>query len=213
MSHFHPTFKAQLCRPEFISHAGGSDSIDLLEHLFAESDAPDLVDAALDVDVNSYLPDDLLVKVDIASMAHSLEARSPMLDHEFMEFCASLPSRMKLRGRVTKHVLKRAVADLLPPEILNRPKMGFGVPLDHWFRDELADMTRETLLSARALERGYFRHEVVEQLLDEHIHGVRSWHFQLWNLLMLELWHRMFIDARPLSHPSHQVEVVTHLRQ
>ena len=137
---------------------------------------------------------DLLVKVDIATMAHGLEGRSPMLDHEFMEFCASLPSHMKLRGRVKKYIFKRAVRDLLPQTIIERPKMGFGVPLDQWFRLDLREMAQDLLLSPRAVERGYFRREVVQRLLDEHIKGVRQWHYQLWNLLMLELWHRTFID-------------------
>lgn len=207
MSHFHPSFKAELCTPEFLAQTHGVDSLDVLSRLFLASDAPDMVDATLDVDVNSYLPDDLLTKVDIASMAHSLEARSPMLDHEFMEFCASLPSHMKLRGRTTKYIFKRAFGHLLPAEVVKRPKMGFGVPLDHWFRNELRELTRETLLSTRALNRGYFRSGVVERLINEHVSGSRSWHSQLWNLLMLELWHQMFIDSRPTSHPGDSTRV------
>jgi asparagine synthetase B (glutamine-hydrolysing) len=102
------------------------------------------------VDAGLYLPDDLLVKVDIASMAHSLEARSPFLDHEFMEFAATIPFELKVRGRVKKYILKRALAGLLPDQILYRPKMGFGVPINHWLRHELRDMAYDTLLSTRA---------------------------------------------------------------
>ncbi|MGH7409968.1 MAG: asparagine synthase (glutamine-hydrolyzing) [Candidatus Methylomirabilis sp.] len=194
VSHFHPDLKAQLCTEEFHRAAGGSDSVDLLLDVYRASDATDFIDATLDVDVNTYLPDDLLVKVDIATMAHGLEGRSPMLDHEFMEFCASLPSQMKLRGRIKKYIFKQAVRGLLPREIIERPKMGFGVPLDHWFRNELKEMAHDTLLNPQSLGRGYFRPEVIKRLLDEHVRGVGKWHYQLWNLLMLELWHRTFID-------------------
>jgi len=117
-----------------------------------------------------------------------------MLDHGFMEFCASLPSRMKLRRRVKKYIFKRAVRGLLPREIIERPKMGFGVPLDHWFRNELKEMAHDTLLNPQSLGRGYFRPEAINRLLDEHVRGVGKWHYQLWTLLVLELWHRTFID-------------------
>ncbi len=195
VSHFHASLKAEICTEEFRRAAGGKDSVDLLLAAYQASDAPDLIDATLDVDVNTYLPDDLLVKVDIATMAHGLEGRSPMLDHEFMEFCASLPSHMKLRRRVKKYIFKRAVRDLVPQQVIERPKMGFGVPLDHWFREDLRDMARDVLLSPLSVGRGYFQKEVVQRLLDEHIRGVCNWHYQLWNLLMLELWHRTFIDG------------------
>ena len=195
MSHFQPEIKAELCTEDFRRAAGSQDSEERLVAAFRASSAPDVVDATLDVDVQTYLPDDLLVKVDIATMAHSLEGRSPFLDHELMQFCASLPSSMKLRGRVKKYLLKRAVADLVPPEVIARPKMGFGVPLARWFREELREMTHDVLLGRRARERGYFRPGVVERLIDEHVRGVRPWHFQLWNLLMFELWHQTFIDA------------------
>jgi len=195
MMHFTPSMKADLCTPEFVNAAGNRDSTELLLAAYAASDAPDFVDATLDVDVNTYLPEDLLVKVDIATMAHALEGRSPLLDHPFMEFAATLPSSMKLRGRVKKYIFKRAAEPLLPREIIDRPKMGFGVPLEHWFRRELREMACDVLLSSRMAERGYFRMESVKRLLDEHVNGTRSWAYQLWNLLMLELWHRTFIDV------------------
>jgi len=192
--HFSNDQKDDLYTNEFKRLVGEIDSMSLLEHWYATSDALDFIDATLSVDVNSYLPDDLLVKVDIASMAHSLEARSPFLDHEFMELAAQIPSSLKLKGRTKKYILKKALAPLMPPEILNRPKMGFGVPIDHWFRKELKEMAYDTLLDNRALQRGYFNKNYVKQMLDEHSRGYRNWHYLLWNLLMLELWHRMFID-------------------
>jgi asparagine synthase (glutamine-hydrolysing) len=148
--------------------------------------------------VETYLPDDLLVKMDIATMAHSLEARSPFLDHEVMEFAAALPPHLKLRGRTAKALLKDLLAPLLPPELLHRPKMGFGVPLDHWFRGPLRDFLRDTLLSPRCLGRGYLHADAVRTLVEEHIAGRRNWHYLLWDLVVLELWFRTFIDqARP----------------
>lgn len=202
MSHFGTELKAELCTPEFLHAAGGNDPIDLLLEAYRDSDAPDFIDATLDVDINTYLPGALLVKMDIACMGHGLEARSPLLDHEFMEFCASLPSDLKLRGKVKKYIFKRAVRGLLPDEIIDRPKMGFGVPLVHWFRHELREMAYDLLLSPQAVGRGYFHRQVVQRLLDEHARGVQNWHYQLWNLVMLELWHRMFIDGEALPPAS-----------
>jgi asparagine synthase (glutamine-hydrolysing) len=192
---FHGERRAALLRDEFRAAAAEQDELAPLLAAFRASDAPDLGDATLGVDVALYLPDDLLVKVDIASMAHALEARSPFLDHVFMEYAATIPFDLKVRGRTTKVILKRALADLLPAPILTRPKMGFGVPIDHWLRHELRDLATETLLAPRALGRGYFRPEAVRRLLDEHVRGVAGWHYPLWTLLMLELWHRTYIDG------------------
>jgi len=194
MSHFDNDLKAELCTEEFRRASRDPDSEALVVDAYRTSDGPDSLDATLDVDVRTYLPDDLLVKVDIATMAHGLEARSPFVDHEVMEFCASLPSELKLRGRVKKYLLKQAATRYLPASIIDRPKMGFGVPLDRWFRHELQDLARDTLLGPPASERGYFRLDVVRRLLDEHVAGTHYRHYQLWNLLVLELWHRAFID-------------------
>ena len=195
MSHFNNVRKKELYTDEFKERVGNLDSVDLLLNAYASSDAENFIDATLDVDVNMYLAGDLLVKVDIASMANSLEARSPFLDHLFMGYVASLPSNMKLKGNVKKYILKKAVKNILPDEIINRPKMGFGVPIDHWFRNELKEMAYDVLLSQQAVERGHFRKEAVQKLLDEHTSGKSHWHYLLWNLLMLELWYREFIDS------------------
>jgi asparagine synthase (glutamine-hydrolysing) len=193
--HFYGDRKAELCTPEFREAAGDGDALEVLLAAYRESDAPDFADATLGVDVALYLPDDLLVKVDVASMAHSLEARSPFLDHEFMEFAAAIPSSLKVRGRVTKYILKRALHGLLPEPILERPKMGFGVPIERWLRRELRELAWDILLSPRCLGRGYFRREAVERLLDEHTRGRANWHYLLWTLLMLELWHKTYLDG------------------
>jgi len=154
----------------------------------------DIVDRLMMADTSNYLPNDLLVKVDIASMAVSLEARAPFLDHHLMEFAASLPAGYRLRGLTTKFLLKRALKGLLPDETLTRRKMGFGVPVGHWFRGELKGFLSDAILSEKSLGRGYFKPGVVRRFVDEHTTGRRDYGPQLWTLLMLELWHREFID-------------------
>jgi asparagine synthase (glutamine-hydrolysing) len=160
--------------------------------LFADVEGLDPVDASMAVDVASYLPYDLLVKVDITAMANSLEARSPFLDHEVMEFAARLPTTMKLRGRESKYLLKRAFGEMLPTENVNRRKMGFGVPVGEWFRGPLKELLRDALLSSQSAARGYFNLEVVTKMTREHLERRADNSFKLWNLLMLELWHREF---------------------
>ncbi|MDE2854610.1 MAG: asparagine synthase (glutamine-hydrolyzing) [Chloroflexota bacterium] len=144
--------------------------------------------------MRSYLPDDLLIKADRCSMAASLEARAPFLDHELAEFAAAIPFNLKLKGSRSKHILKEAAQGLLPPEIINRKKHGFGVPLGAWLRRDMAPM-RELLLSRRARERGLLEISAVERLIAEHEAGARDHNRQLWALLTLEEWHRQFVDG------------------
>jgi asparagine synthase (glutamine-hydrolysing) len=145
-------------------------------------------------DQMTYLPNDLLVKVDIASMANSLEARSPFLDHNLIEFAASLPENIKARRTETKSFLKKIAARLVPREVVYRRKMGFGVPIGKWFRGEMKNFVREVLLSEKSLNRGIVRGEIIEKYVREHIDVERDHAFQLWTLLMLELWFQQFID-------------------
>jgi len=180
----------------------GQSSLDLIERRFRESSS--FVGGAAWADIHTYLPDDLLVKVDIASMAHSLEARSPLLDHVFMEWAACIPPRQKIANGETKAVFKAAMEPYLPREVLYRPKMGFGVPIDHWLKEELREFAYDTLLSVPATQRGLLKPNYVKTLLDEHTQGVRLHHTRLWGMLMLELWFRMWIDAPtvPLTPPA-----------
>ncbi len=194
LCHFTTEMKDDLYTNDFSTRVLSMDSFDLLLDKYKEADANDFLDKTLYADVMMYLPDDLLVKVDVASMANSLEARSPFLDHEFMEFVARIPAELKLKGRTAKYILKEALKEILPDEVLLREKMGFGVPIDYWFRNELKEMAYDTLLSDRAMQRGCFKKEVVKKILDEHTSGRWNWHNHIWNLLVLELWHRMFID-------------------
>jgi asparagine synthase (glutamine-hydrolysing) len=165
--------------------------------LFADMAGLDPADAAMAVDVRSYLPYDLLVKVDITSMANSLEARSPFLDHEVMEFAARLPVHLKLRRGQSKYLLRRAFADLLPPENVRRRKMGFGVPVGEWFRGPLRPLLEEMLLSDCSLARGYFQPAEICRRVREHLERRADHRDALWNLLMLELWHREMVDRTP----------------
>ena len=155
----------------------------------------DGVDAALLVDTKFYLPNDLLVKMDIATMAHGLEARSPLLDHHVVEFAARLPASMKIRGMQLKWLLKRTQRRLVPAAVRRRMKQGFAVPLDAWFRGPLEPLARETLLSRRASARGYFNPTAVEQLLNHHLSGRMNYGHHLWSLMMFELWHQRFVDT------------------
>ncbi|HEY3488882.1 MAG TPA: asparagine synthase (glutamine-hydrolyzing) [Candidatus Deferrimicrobiaceae bacterium] len=199
ITHFSEYYKADLYTPEMKTATRGLFSVDLMLDRYRAAAGADFLDATMGLDFDQYLPDTLMPKVDIASMAHSLEARSPFLDHEFMEFAARIPSGLKLADGVGKRILKAASEPLLPHEVIYRKKMGFGVPVDHWFRNELKDMTRDILLSPRATSRGYFRKAYVESMLDRHQRG-ENWQYLIWNLLMLEMWHLMFID-RTMSPP------------
>jgi asparagine synthase (glutamine-hydrolysing) len=147
------------------------------------------------LDLATYLPGDLLPKSDIASMAHSLELRSPLLDHRVVELGLSLPDSLKQRGRTGKIALRRAFAAELPPIVAERGKSGFGVPLARWFREDLRPLARELLLDDRARGRGWFRQSAVERLLDEHAAGRADHGHRLWTLVMLELWQRTHVDA------------------
>lgn len=180
---------------EMRSLLGAHEPGDILREALTRTDARATVDKTMALDVMTYLPDDLLVKVDIATMANSLEGRSPFLDHHLVEFAARIPADLKLRGKTTKYILKKALAKLLPHHILHRRKMGFGVPIKKWFRGELAPMLKETLLDPSALGRGYFERKPLEALIEEHVSGARDHAYRLYTLLMLELWHREFVDS------------------
>jgi asparagine synthase (glutamine-hydrolysing) len=199
MSYFTPEQKHALYTPELRERLAGLDSYRLMDEAFAASRADSDVGRFIDVDVNTYLPGDLLVKMDIATMANSLEARSPFLDHHLMAWAAGLPTRLKVRAGTTKYLLKKAVAPWLPAELISRPKMGFGVPLAAWLRTELRELAWDVLTDRTARSRGFFRPEAVSRLLIEH-HDGRDHGSRIWALIQFELWHRMFLDeAKPRS--------------
>lgn len=186
--------KQRLYTPAFAERMAGVDSLDRLQLPLNGTVAADSLDRLLQTDLATYLPDDLLVKVDITTMLHSLEGRSPFLDHHLAEFAARLPVDYKLRGRTGKYILRRALAAILPPTILNRDKRGFAVPIDRWFRQELRTVIYGVLLDPRTLARGLFRPEALQAMLEEHASGRVNHRYRLWTLLMLELWFRTYVD-------------------
>jgi asparagine synthase (glutamine-hydrolysing) len=155
------------------------------------------LDQLLYIDGKTYLPGDILTKVDRMSMATSLEVRVPLLDHKLIDFVTKVPASLKLAGTETKQLLKRVAKDLIPAEILDRPKQGFGIPIEQWINNQLRDQIRETLREPRTRQRGYVNSDYVDLILDEHHKGRRDHSFPLWSLLILELWHRRYIDNSP----------------
>ncbi len=163
---------------------------------FAACEGEDFVNRLLCVDFKTYLPECLMAKVDVATMACSLEGRSPLLDHVFVETAFRMPGDWKLKGlRGHKYIMKETFKDLLPEDILSRPKMGFGIPLGAWFRGGLKNFWEENVLSSQALARGYFKEKAIRGLWNEHQSGQRDHGYRLWALLMLELFHRHADEA------------------
>ena len=194
--------KTALYTPEFASRWRDVDSLALLADHWRAAAATATAERAAFSDIAMYLPDDLLVKMDIASMANSLEVRSPLLDHHVVEFAAALPVALKLRGLTPKYLLRRVMSRHLPPAILSRRKMGFGVPMEHWLRGGLRELSHDLLLGKAATGRGYLNPATVRRYLDEHARGQGQHHARIWSLLVLEMWHRMFIDRRPDPVPA-----------
>ncbi|HKE61693.1 MAG TPA: asparagine synthase (glutamine-hydrolyzing) [Nitrospira sp.] len=192
--YFGPEEKWELYTDGFREKVETKDSLDLLIEWFESIKEADLLDQLLGVDTMTYLPDDLLVKVDRATMAHGLEARSPFLDHRLVEFCAALPLEYKIRAGESKYLLKAVMRDQLPMSVLQRSKMGFGVPIDEWFRGKCRTMVEDILLSARCLQRGYFEPGKIRRLVTEQQQGRASYGSRVYALLMLELWHREYVD-------------------
>jgi asparagine synthase (glutamine-hydrolysing) len=145
------------------------------------------------VDIKTYLVDDILTKVDRASMAHSLEVRVPLLDHEFMEYVARIPACYKLHAGEGKYIFKKALTGLLPQEVMTRPKMGFSIPLAQWFRDGLKTVFEERVLSERAFVADLFDLTPIRQWWAQHQRGTRDYAPQLWALLVLECWGERFL--------------------
>jgi asparagine synthase (glutamine-hydrolysing) len=197
VSWFDQDQRAALYTDEFATVARRSNAPQTIAGPWQNASGDDVLDVMLEVDATTYLPDDLITKIDIATMAHALEARSPLLDHELMEFAASLPADLKVRGGQKKWILREALRGWLPHEVLDRPKQGFSVPVGEWFRGELRDQVHEVLLDPGSLSRGYFRAEAVRSLLHRHGTGAADESKRLWSLYMLELWHREFVDPVP----------------
>lgn len=190
---FPESMRADLYTDDFVQQLPGDDPFEFLDSVWSRSEGRDVVTRASITDLLSYLPCDLCTKVDVASMANSLEVRQPMLDHRVVEFAASLPLELKFRGRRGKLLLEDAFGSMIPRSIFTRKKMGFGIPIGAWFRDELKPMVHETLLADDARIAPYFRREAVERLVGQHERMENNHGYRLWNLLILEKWLRRWV--------------------
>lgn len=190
ISIFAETRRAELYQDDFLANLPDSDPFEFFGNAWDRAGKRDPVTTVSLADLVTYLPCDLMTKVDIASMAHSLECRQPFLDHRLVEFAIHLPVMHKFQRGSGKRLLRKAFADLLPEAIWNRKKMGFGVPLDHWFRKDLREFTRDTLLSDETLSGTILRRDAVRQMIEEHESGSADHSYRLWSVLMLELWLR-----------------------
>ena len=186
-------------RAQLTGRRSSFDPVDLLRARFAETEGADLLARLQDVDLGTYLVDDLLVKTDRASMAHSLEARVPFLDPVVTGFALALSTRHKVRGLQKKVLLRKAAEPLLPKRIVWGKKRGFSIPAAAWLRGELEPFARDTLSADTLRRQGFFRHEPVTKLLDEHVAGKQDWSRQLWGLLAFTLWHERHVEQTPRS--------------
>ena len=195
MRWFTPAMKARLYRPALRAQVGDHDAFGVQEEFFRRSEGWHPLSRIQYVDFKTYLPDDILAKVDRASMAHSLEVRVPLLDHRFVEHVATIPADLKIRNGSGKYVFKRALEGLVPPDVLTRPKMGFSVPLDLWFRGELRAPFEERVLAPGSFTESLFEPGAMRSLWDEHQKGTRDRSYPLWALLTLEHWGRRFTPS------------------
>ena len=197
----------EMLAPELRAELGDLDPYAAAHAAMANGDAATLLNQLLYADIKTYLHE-LLMKQDQMSMAASLESRVPFLDHPLVEFTARLPEQLKLRGSTTKWVLRQAMKDALPPEILSRKKMGFPVPVGAWLKGQFRPLLDEYVLSERALGRGLFRPEAVQALVGEHVAGHANHEERLWSLLNLEIWQRIYLDGEAVDrHAAGQLAV------
>jgi asparagine synthase (glutamine-hydrolysing) len=197
---FTPHEQLALFTPEVRAALAGDDPYDQMRGVWAEGTGA-AVSRYLHLDARTYLPDDILVKVDRASMATSLEVRAPFLDHTLVEFIAALPVDYKLHGFTTKYLLKRTAATMLPEAILNRPKKGFGIPVAKWFQGELKSTMLDVFAPSRLREAGLFEVSAVEKLVKDHLDGTRDNRKPLWTLFMFELWREAYLKTPASARP------------
>jgi asparagine synthase (glutamine-hydrolysing) len=193
---FSPDEKPDLLSVDVRRQLTGPDPEHLLARHFDRFAALPWPSQMMRFDMETYLPEDVLTKVDRMSMAHSIESRVPLLDNEVIGFASSLPAGFKIKNGRRKHILKEVAATLLPGGIIDRRKQGFGVPIGVWFRGRLRELFADTLLSGRSLQRGYFQPSFVRRLVDEHLAGTRDHTLRLWQLVVFERWHQHYLDDR-----------------
>ena len=182
----------------------GSDSFEFIRNYFNRVNTSDPLNRQLYVDIKSYLVDDILVKVDRMSMATSLETRVPFLDHRFVEFSATIPSRLKLQGKNTKYLLKKAMEDVLPPQILNRGKEGFSIPIKNWLKEDLKPLMLEVLDQQKIKREGFFNANYVEQLKKEHLSGKENHSHRLWSMMVFGIWQDLYLRGESINEKANQ---------
>jgi asparagine synthase (glutamine-hydrolysing) len=185
--------------PEFRCQVNTTDPREMLRSHLDFIPERDPLTRRMHLDIKSYLPGDILTKVDRTSMMTSLEVRVPILDHKLVEFAATIPSALKIGGTTTKVILKKVAERLMPREMVHRPKRGFTLPVAVWLRDSWSGMAHELLLGGRAMGRGNLNPKYVQRIFTEHIKGKRDNSGMIWTLMMLELWHREKIDRPPVA--------------
>ncbi len=197
-------------RAELTGRRHGFDPVDLYRERFAETDGAELLARLQDVDRTIYLVDDLLVKTDRASMAHSLEARVPFLDPVVTNFALALPARHRVHRLRKKVLLRKAVSPLVPAKIVRGKKRGFSIPAAAWLRGELEPFARETLSEETLRRQGFFRPEAVTKLIDRHVAGQEDLSRQLWGLLAFTLWHERHVEREPQALREPRLEALVH---
>ncbi|MGN6392917.1 MAG: asparagine synthase (glutamine-hydrolyzing) [Gemmatimonadales bacterium] len=198
--------KRSLFTPDARVGLAGLDSTDKILAHFNSANARELIDRMLYTDLMTRIPDHLLPIVDRMAMAHGLEVRPPLLEHRMVEFAAALPADLKLRGTKLKYILRRVAARYLPPDLVERPKQGFGFPLARWMRTDLRHLLRQVAAESRLVQAGVFNRAYVERLVAEHLEGRRDHNFRLWILLNLEVWHRLFLEEQSLEEVADWIE-------
>jgi asparagine synthase (glutamine-hydrolysing) len=191
--YFLPEMKKKLYRPEFQAAIKDFNAFDILGDHFRVNQNSDTTTRVQYVDIKTYLPEDILVKVDRMSMAHSLEVRAPLLDQKLMEYVGSLPSNLKLKGKESKYIFKKMLEDRLPPNILYRKKQGFSIPLASWLRNEMRGFVEETLFSSRNGLSTFFNLKYIEDMWRRHLNGRQDDAYPLWGVMMFSLWQQKFL--------------------
>jgi asparagine synthase (glutamine-hydrolysing) len=187
--------RRQLFSSAFRAQLGGYNAVEVFHRHAGRAGTEDPLALVQYLDLKTYLVGDINTKVDRASMAHSLEVREPLMDHPLVEWLATLPTSLKVKGQEGKYLLKKAMGPFLPDEIMYRPKMGFAVPLARWFRGPLRERVRESLLGERLADTGFFNPAYLKRLVDEHDSGLRDYSASIWTMLMFDGFLRNVLDG------------------
>jgi asparagine synthase (glutamine-hydrolysing) len=205
--------KSRLYAPEVQSEIRYSDSFEFIRKYFKQTRTTDDLNRQMYVDIKTYLVDDILVKVDRMTMAASLEGRVPFLDYRFVELAATIPSRLKLKGTNTKYILKKAMKDILPPQILKRGKQGFSIPIKNWLKEDLKGLMLDVLSPHKIKQQGFFNADYVQRLTQEHLSGQENHSHRLWAMMVFGIWHDIYLgnqngDVEKSFKPSNKMAAI-----